>query len=77
MSSNPNEVKSQDDLSKCNDGRRKSDVLIASIEKLEDLQKQLDKAEWILRDLAQGHQSRNRYNDLISMAQIYFKEKNK
>ena len=77
MSSNPNEVKSQDFLNDCNSGKRKSEVLIVSIEKLEELQKQLDKAEWILRDLAQGHQSRNRYNDLISMAQIYFKEKNK
>lgn len=77
MSSNPNEVESQDFLNDCNSGKRKSEVLIVSIDKLEELQKQLDKAEWILKDLAQGHQSRNRYTELISMAQIYFKEKNK
>ena len=74
MSSNPNEVKSQDFLNDCNSGKRKSEVLIISIEKLEDLQKQLDKAEWILKELATGHQSRNKYNKLIGMAQIYFKE---
>ena len=67
-------IKSQDDLNTCNDGHRSSSVLLETIEKCERLQKQLDKAEWILRELATGHQSRNRYNELISMAQIYFKE---
>ena len=66
-------IKSQDELNTCNDGHRSSDVLLQTIEKCEKLQKQLDKAEWILRELATGHQSRNRYNELISMAQIYFK----
>ena len=66
-------IKSQDELNTCNDGHRSSDVLLQTIEKCEKLQKQLDKAEWKLRELATGHQSRNRYNELISMAQIYFK----
>lgn len=67
-------IKSQDELNKCNDGKRSSEVLLSSIEKCERLQKQLDKAEWILRELATGYQSRSRYVELISMAQIYFKD---
>ena len=39
MSTNPNTVKSQDEL---NEGGRKSDVLVATLEKCERLQKQLD-----------------------------------
>lgn len=39
MSTNPNTVKSQDDI---NEGGRKSDVLLSTIEELERLQKQLD-----------------------------------
>jgi hypothetical protein len=35
-------IKSQDDLNTCNDGKRSSDVLVATIEKCERLQKQLD-----------------------------------
>ena len=35
-------IKSQDDLNTCNDGHRSSDVLVATIEKCEILQKQLD-----------------------------------
>jgi hypothetical protein len=34
-------IKSQDELNTCNDGKRKSDVLIATIEKCEKLEKQL------------------------------------
>lgn len=34
-------IKSQDDLNTCNDGKRSSDVLVATIEKCERLQKQL------------------------------------
>jgi hypothetical protein len=37
-------IKSQDDLNPCNDGHRSSDVLVATIEKCERLQKQLDMA---------------------------------
>lgn len=36
---NPNDIKSQDDL---NEGKRSSEVLLATIEKCEKLQKQLD-----------------------------------
>lgn len=36
---NPNDIKSQDDL---NEGKRSSEVLLATIEKCERLQKQLD-----------------------------------
>ena len=35
-------IKSQDELNPCNDGHRSSDVLVATIEKCERLQKQLD-----------------------------------
>lgn len=34
-------IKSQDDLNTCNDGKRKSDVLIATIEKCEKLEEKL------------------------------------
>lgn len=37
-------IKSQDELNKCNDGKRSSEVLIKTIEKCERLQKQLDVA---------------------------------
>lgn len=42
MSHNPNTVKSQDDI---NEGGRKSDVLLATLEKCERLQKQFDIAK--------------------------------
>ena len=45
-----------------------------AIEKLEQTQKQLDKAERILNELAIGHQSRNKYDELIRMGKAYFKE---
>ena len=51
MSHNPNTVKSQDEL---NEGGRKSDVLVATIEKCERLQKQLDIAIWALYSLLGG-----------------------
>lgn len=69
-------IKSQDELNTCNDGHRSSDVLVATIEKLEQTQKQLDKAERILNELAIGHQSRNKYDELIRMGKAYFKELN-
>jgi hypothetical protein len=34
-------IKSQDELNTCNDGKRKSDVLIATIEKCEKLEEKL------------------------------------
>ena len=46
MSTNPNTVKSQDEL---NEGGRKSDVLVATLEKCERLQKQLEIAIKALR----------------------------
>lgn len=67
-------IKSQDELNPCNDGKRSSSVLLETIEKCERLQKQLDKAERILNELAIGHQSRNKYDELIRMGKAYFKE---
>lgn len=52
MSHNPNTVKSQDSLIDCNEGKRKSDVLLASIERCERLQKQLDIAVQVLEKYA-------------------------
>lgn len=46
MSTNPNTVKSQDEL---NEGGRKSDVLLSTIEELERTKKQLDIAIKALR----------------------------
>lgn len=60
-----------------NEQGRQSEVLIKAIEKCERLEKQLNKAEDILHELSHGHQSRNAYNNLISMARIYFEELDK
>lgn len=70
---NPNDVKSQDDTRAVQD-KRSVEVLVHTIEKCERLQKQLDKAERILNELAIGHQSRNKYDELIRMGKAYFKE---
>jgi hypothetical protein len=43
-------IKSQDDLNTCNDGKRSSQVLIETIEKLEQAQKKLDIAVKCLED---------------------------
>ena len=45
-------IKSQDELNPCNDGKRSSDVLVATIEKLEQTQKQLDIAVECLEVIA-------------------------
>ncbi|MEE0060476.1 MAG: hypothetical protein UE295_06590 [Acutalibacteraceae bacterium] len=45
MSHNPNTIKSQDELSTTNDGKRSSDVLLSTIEELEKTKKQLDIAK--------------------------------
>lgn len=71
MSTNPNTVKSQHEL---NEGGRKSDVLLSTIEELERTKKQLEIAENILRELGYGYQSRSQYNKLISKANQYFEE---
>ena len=55
MSHNPNTVKSQDDLPTTNDGKRSSDVLVATLEKCERLQKQLDIAVEGLNQYAKPH----------------------
>lgn len=53
---------------------RDRENLVLTIEKCERLQKQLDIAERILNELAIGHQSRNKYDELIRMGKAYFKE---
>lgn len=48
-------IKSQDELNTCNDGKRKSAVLIATIEKLEETEEKLKAAEnfiLFLRDIS-------------------------
>lgn len=50
------------------------ETLVQALEKIERLQKQLEVAETILRELAYGYQSRNQYNKLIAKANGYFKE---
>lgn len=70
---NPNDIKSQDDTRAVQD-KRSVDVLVHAVEKCERLQKQLDKAERILNELAIGHQSRNKYDELIRMGKAYFEE---
>lgn len=52
----------------------RSETLIQALDKIERLQKQLNMAEAILRELAYGYQSRNQYNKLIAKANGYFKE---
>ncbi len=52
----------------------RSETLVQALEKIERLQKQLDMAETIIRELAYGYQSRNQYNKLIAKANGYFKE---
>jgi hypothetical protein len=52
----------------------RSETLVQALDKIERLQKQLDMAETILRELAYGYQSRNQYNKLIAKANGYFKE---
>lgn len=58
MSHNPNTVKSQDEL---NEGGRKSDVLVATLEKCERLQKQLDIAKSYLNERA----DKDKYADWV------------
>ena len=52
----------------------RSETLVQALDKIERLQKQLEVAETILRELAYGYQSRNQYNKLIAKANGYFKE---
>lgn len=55
MSTNPNTVKSQDDLPTCNSGKRSSEVVLSAVEKCERLQKQLDIAVEGLNEYAKPH----------------------
>ena len=55
MSTNPNDIRSQTELNNCNDGKRSSDVLIATIEELEKTKKQLDRAIWWLNEIVTNH----------------------
>lgn len=58
---NPNTVKSQHELSTTNDGKRSSDVLVATLEKCERLQKQLEIAKEVLQEFADdGYFSANK-----------------
>ena len=52
----------------------RSETLTQALERCERLEKQLDMAEFILRELAYGYQSRNQYNKLIAKANGYFKD---
>ena len=52
----------------------RSETLVQALEKCERLEKQLNMAEAILRELAYGYQSRNQYNRLIAKANGYFKD---
>ena len=52
----------------------RTDTLTQVLDKCERLEKQLEVAEIILRELAYGYQSRKQYNKLIAKANGYFKE---
>ena len=54
MSHNPNTIKSQDDLSTTNDGKRSTNVLLSTIEELEKTKKQLNIAIKCLRNYKSG-----------------------
>lgn len=49
MTTNPKDVKSQHELNDSNDGKRKSDVLLSTIEKCEQLEKENKKLKGNLR----------------------------
>lgn len=59
----PSTIKSQDDLSTTNDGRRSSDVLLSTIEELEKVKKQLDIAKSYLNERA----DKDKYADWVLM----------
>lgn len=67
MSKNPNTVESQDDVT-VNQGSRSSDVLVATIEKCEKLQKQLDVAVECLKLYAEKTQ----WSDCMSTGAVQF-----
>ena len=64
MSKNPNEVKSQYDVT-VNQGSRNSDVLISAIDKCEKLEKQLKIAIKYLRRYARGKHYRGTINPKV------------
>lgn len=61
---NPNEVKSQDDVTSVQD-KRSVDVLVHAVEKCERLQKQLDIAVKCLRRYARGKHYRGMINPKV------------
>lgn len=76
MSTNPNTVKSQHELT--NEGGRKSDVLLSTIEELERTKKQLDIAIEGLNEYAKPHNV-NMYDGgcVISIGRRYLSDNGK
>lgn len=73
MSTNPNTVKSQDEL---NNGGRKSDVLLSTIEELERTKKQLDIAVKCLKQYANRDNWYNTYKpNSLDECPIAYKER--
>ena len=64
MSTNPKDVKSQHELNDSNDGKRKSDVLLSTIEKCEQLEKENKELKGNLRVAGALIQT---YEDIIKM----------
>lgn len=61
MSHNPNTVKSQDELSTTNDGKRSSEVLLTTLAELEKTKKQLEIAKEYIYQRAE----KDKYADWI------------
>jgi hypothetical protein len=55
-------IKSQDELNTCNDGKRSSDVLLATIEKCERLEQDLNNVLGILLKVSPEHEGYVRAN---------------
>lgn len=65
-------IKSQDDLNTCNDGHRSSDVLVATIEKCERLDKLLKRA---VDELVAFQNHKSVYSTLLEIKYEYAKIK--
>ena len=74
MSHNPNTVKSQDDLSTTNDGKRSSEVLLTTLEELEKTKKQLDKAKKSIQSALQYLACMDRISEEKCNEQLAFDE---
>lgn len=70
MSTNPNTIKSQDELSNTNDGNRSSEVLLTTLAELEKTKKQLEIAKEYIYQRAE----KDKYADWIL---LQIKELNK